>query len=451
LKVPSKSWFHALLLGSSLVVAAGLAASAPAASAAPQARATAWSYARALPGIPGLSPLGTLVPTPGDSSGLYAVYCVSAGDCWAVGTYDKGSGNTGATLNQALHWNGHKWSAVTVPNPSEGGLKVNVLNGVRCTSSSNCWAVGYYYKTGKPLSETLRWNGFHWTQVAAPSPGSMADFGFSVLFSVTCVSASSCWAAGEYGHFGGNSEVVRNLILHWNGSKWTTASVPNPAGTALGNANEISAVRCASPASCWAAGTYGRVGNPSQFRNEVLHWNGSKWGMVSVPSPGGSASDHVNYLYGVACTSVGNCWAAGTYGVLGTPNTYQNQVLHWNGHHWSLVSTPQPDGSGAGASNVLGDVTCPSAVNCWAVGDYGSIDSTGAGVVLNQALHWNGHHWSLVSTPDPAGLSDGNSDQLTAVRCATVHDCWAVGNAQSVAKAQVNEALHWNGSTWSAG
>ena len=72
-------------------------------------------------------------------------------------------------------------------------------------------------------------------------------------------------------------------------------------------------------------------------------------------------------------------------------------------------------------------------------------------MVLNQVLHWNGHHWSLVTTPDPAGLSDGDSDQLFGVRCAAASNCWAVGNEQPVDKIQVNEALHWNGSKWSVG
>jgi hypothetical protein len=445
-----------LLLGSSLVAVAGLAGSGPAAKAVtPQAHANPLGMVR---GVPGPSPLGALVPVPGTSSGLSEVFCVSAANCWAVGEYAKVSGTSAATLNEALHWNGHTWSAVAVPSPGStgpGAGNVSLLTGVRCTSSTNCWAVGYYLKSGAELNEALRWNGHHWSQVATPNPGgtsSSSNFHFSILSSVTCVSASNCWAAGEYGRVvGGIAEVMRNEVLHWNGSKWATASVPDPAGTALGNANTLYAVRCASAASCWAVGTLGTVGNPSQFRNEVLHWNGSKWGVITVPSPGGTASSHVSYLYGVACTSVSNCWAVGTYGKVGTPNTYQNQALHWNGHHWSLVFTPQPDGTGAGAANSLEDVTCPTAVNCWAVGNYGSIDSTGAGMILNQALHWNGHHWSLVSTPDPAGLADSNSDRLYGVRCAAVRDCWAVGDAQTFGKARVNQALHWNGGKWSAG
>jgi hypothetical protein len=409
-------------------------------------------------GVPDPSRLGALVPVPGTSSGLSGVFCVSASNCWAVGEYEKGNGSTGMTLNQVLHWNGHKWSAVTVPNPGSTGSgagNVSVLNGVRCTSSSNCWAVGYYLKSGGELNEALHWNGHQWSQWATPNPGGSGGssvYHFSLLSSVTCVSASSCWAAGDYGHIvGGISEVLRNQVLHWNGSKWAKVPVPDPAGTALGNANLLYGVRCASPASCWAVGTFGTVGNPSQLNNQVLHWNGSKWGMVTVPSPGGSASDHVSYLFGAACTSVGNCWVVGSYGIQSTQDTFKNQAFHWDGHHWSLVPTPQPDGSGAGASNLLEDVTCPTAVNCWAVGNYGSIDSTGAGMILNQALHWNGHHWSLVSTPDPAGLADSNSDRLYGVRCATALNCWAVGNAQTFGKAQVNEALHWNGSKWSTG
>lgn len=35
--------------------------------------------------------------------------CQSATNCWAVGSYVPPGGDTLATLNQALHWDGGKW------------------------------------------------------------------------------------------------------------------------------------------------------------------------------------------------------------------------------------------------------------------------------------------------------------------------------------------------------
>jgi hypothetical protein len=49
------------------------------------------------------------VPEPGTDSELAGVSCASAKNCWAVGDYQS---SAGAGLNQALHWNGRKWSQV---------------------------------------------------------------------------------------------------------------------------------------------------------------------------------------------------------------------------------------------------------------------------------------------------------------------------------------------------
>ena len=50
------------------------------------------------------------------------------------------SGNDAKALTE--QYNGTSWSIVTSANP--GTNQNNILTGVMCTSSSNCWAVGYY-------------------------------------------------------------------------------------------------------------------------------------------------------------------------------------------------------------------------------------------------------------------------------------------------------------------
>jgi hypothetical protein len=69
---------------------------------------------------------------------------------------------------------------------------------------------------------------------------------------------------------------------------------------------------------------------------------------------------------------------------------------------------------------------------------------------LNEALHWNGTHWSLASTPDPAGNSDDDHSTLYGVRCTSRTSCWAVGQAQPSGESDRSQLLHWNGARWSA-
>jgi hypothetical protein len=70
---------------------------------------------------------------------------------------------------------------------------------------------------------------------------------------------------------------------------------------------------------------------------------------------------------------------------------------------------------------------------------------------LNLAVHWNGRAWSLVTTPDPGGFDVNGFNELVAVRCTSAINCWAVGEAGSLTTSLVGEALHWDGGIWSAG
>jgi hypothetical protein len=281
-----------------------------------------------------------------------------------------------------------------------------------------------------------------------PEPGGTTSSSVNELFDVWCTGASNCWAAGDYGSFSGPDETVFNQALRWNGTKWSKVSTPDPGGTTGNDTSVLKSVRCTSAGNCWAAGSYSAA-SPGTFVNEALHWNGTSWSLISTPDPGGTATGDFSHLAGLSCTSASDCWAAGSYGSEGTQFTSLNQILYWNGGQWSQVTTPNPDGTGAGASNLLAGVACTSASNCWAVGDYGSI-SGGAGAVLNEALGWNGTNWSLATTPDPAGTGNGETNMLNAVRCASASSCWAAGT-QIPGQYNLNEALQWNGSNWSTG
>ena len=100
---------------------------------------------------------GELAPEPGNAAGLLGVFCTSAARCWTVGNFER----NGAWLNEAMRWDGHRWSQVAAPSP--GGTAsgdFSELLGVRCTASANCWAVGSYDQHGarstRPCTGTAR-------------------------------------------------------------------------------------------------------------------------------------------------------------------------------------------------------------------------------------------------------------------------------------------------------
>jgi hypothetical protein len=387
---------------------------------------------------------GALAPQPGSAAGLEGVSCPSAASCWAVGYFER----NGAWLNETLRWNGHHWSRVAAPSP--GGTAsgdTSELFGVRCTAVKNCWAVGSYERHEAQLDEAIHWNGKKWSLIATPIPAGTLPGDFNELFDIACTAPDSCWAAGEYGPDKAKGEVKENQALHWNGKTWTLVATPNPGESATDGVSALSVIRCASAGNCWAVGNYGSIAPGGALFNEALHWNGKKWSLAAVPEPQ-KGSGAFNVLEGLACTSAANCWATGSDGYDGSSALTVNQVLHWNGHKWSEVSAPQPDGTGDFASNVLVGVTCSSPDSCWAVGYVGNLDLIAP--VSNEALHWNGTHWSKIPTPDPGGSAEEDHSFLYGIRCTARANCWAAGRAQPSGKGGRNQLLHWNGTKWSA-
>ncbi len=378
------------------------------------------------------------------------VSCTSADNCWAVGHDTTKLGNLNQVLHWTGKKWFHV--AVPTPAGTGRGDN-NELFAVRCTLASDCWAVGDSERSHSvDLDVALHWNGQKWRQVDTPAPGGRRSGDFNDLDDVSCTSAASCWAVGVYGVdsvTGPSFEIGHSQVLHWNGTKWVVVPAPSPAGTAKNHSSSLDSVRCTAPADCWAAGAFGEFGKDFTMRNEMLHWNGKKWAKVIVPDPAGTTTGVVNELLGLSYTASANCWAAGFYANLdGGPTAPAgfDQLLHWNGRKWRLVSAPNPAGTGAGALSELHGVTCSAASNCWAVGQASNVG--GERVTLNASLHWNGVKWSVVSTPSPAGSGNGDVSILNSVRCTAAANCWAVGLEEPDGQSQGNETLHWTGKKW---
>lgn len=336
------------------------------------------------------------------------VTCVSALDCWAVGYYRAD------TAYQAVmeHWDGSSWSIV--PSPDTSAAQDDFVHSVACASSSDCWAVGFSWSRTASAYQPLilRWDGTAWSVVASPND-TVATNGF--LFDVTCVAASRCWAVGRHqiGLLGGGFGPSRTLIKGWDGSSWTTVTSPN---TSPAHGNTLAAVSCTSASDCWTVGYHS---NGTANQTLTARWDGSSWEIIASPST--SVVEH-NFLNGVTCLSVSDCWAVGV--IDGGVN--QSLILRWDGDSWMLVPSPNTD---PGLANVLFGVACQSASRCWAVGYHK------AGNPLQTLMQsWDGSTWSLASSPNS---SPGQTNTLRAVTCVSASECWTVGNyynAQSISR-----------------
>jgi hypothetical protein len=214
-------------------------------------------------------------------------------------------------------------------------------------------------------------------------------------------------------------------------SSWSW-SVAQKANIGQGASNSLTAVACAGGA-CFAVGhatgTSGRV----QTLVDVL--DGKAWS--PAPSPAGAAGTD-DYLQGVACPSRRDCWAVGWYSVgpAVTASIIHTLIEHFDGRAWSVVSSP---GSPPGEQEQLEAVTCPTALDCWAVGNVSgtSGQNQATGTLIE---HYAGRSWSVVPSPSATSVQallahlrpesfGAPIFQLTGVACATASDCWAVGQS----------------------
>ncbi len=162
-------------------------------------------------------------PDPGGTARnnfLNGVTATSAGNAWAVGRYFNGT----AYRTLILHWNGTAWKQVASPNAGSPADN-QVLASVTATSAGNGWAVGSYNIGAIAQTLILHWNGTAWKKVASPDPGGPSHSHF--LFGVAATSAGNAWAVGGYVKTG----PEQTLILHWNGTAWKAVASPDPGGS----------------------------------------------------------------------------------------------------------------------------------------------------------------------------------------------------------------------------
>ena len=161
-------------------------------------------------------------------------------------------------------WNGNAW----VRESSPALPSLSFLEGVACADAQECWAVGYYYAGTQYFnpedadSIIERWDGSSWTMVSAPTG--------TELSGVTCASAASCWAVGNTDPTASGG-LTQPLIEHWDGASWSAVSSPSEPDDALDT------VTCVTATDCWAGGSSGNIYDPSDPGGLIEGWNGAVW------------------------------------------------------------------------------------------------------------------------------------------------------------------------------
>jgi hypothetical protein len=323
-------------------------------------------------------------PNPDVGGTLAGVSADSRANAWAVGNY---STSTAPYVPFIAHWNGTEWR--TVPSPNPGLADGTSLHGVSALSPTDAWAVGNDTPSpGTAGAVILHWDGTSWRQVRSPRADDPE------LFAVSAVSATDAWAVGIY-----SSSKVNTFIAHWNGTRWIQVPSPSPGSGAI-----LNAVSARSATDAWAVGYYATTAS-SKLRPLTLHWNGTRWTEVSSPNPVHATGD--TGLLGVSTISPDDAWAAG-YSGSADGATF---LLHWNGIRWARVCTPNPPkpGSGEKLGTVLSGVSAGSAADVMVTGWYVVIDKADDTFFTAFALRWNGRSWTQLPESTPGGQLYGTS------------------------------------------
>ena len=202
---------------------------------------------------------------------LTGVSCLSRRWCMAVGTYYDASG----AVPFAETWKGNTLTFGSMPQPT--GSTGESLAGVSCTATNACAAVGSYTDAnGDVIPVAEGWNGTNWSAQTVPNLSPMTT-NYSVLRGVSCVSATSCSAGGEYD----DSDGPLVLAVSWDGSAWNV----DPTGFQEGS---LAGVSCATSTSCTGAGVFAQDFFSPASSNPVAASGspGGTWGALFAAAAG---------------------------------------------------------------------------------------------------------------------------------------------------------------------
>jgi hypothetical protein len=326
--------------------------------------------------VPGTAALDTGSP----GAAVVSVSCPAAGDCTAGGYYSDSAGHEQAFV---VSETGGIWGAAAeVP----GSAALNAagyaqINSVSCPAVGDCSAGGYYATSstdGIPVVQALvvsETGGIWGKAKKVPGTGTLNHGGYATINSVSCASAGNCSAGGEYTD---STPATQAFVVNETGGIWgTAAEVPGIAALNQRKLAQINSVSCAAPGDCSAGGFY----QDASFNNQafVVNQTGGTWGTAEeVPgtaalntgTPGAATAS-------VSCApaAVGSCSAGGYYS--NASNIQQAFVVSETGGTWGTAEeVPGTAALNAGTKGAAtASVSCTSAVNCTAGGQYTNANS----------------------------------------------------------------------------
>ena len=349
--------------------------------------ASSWMAVRA--------PLPVGVPSDRDSDLTY-VTCTSDNTCAGAGTYSDTPGDDQGFL---LWGSGRSWTAVRAPLPSDAAAvgtsgRTVSISAIDCPSAHRCVALGSYTdKAGYPRGMLLTGAGTRWAAHSVPIPAGVFAPYDTAVNAIVCPSPVRCVITGSY------TDVYKYphaTLITGAGAAWHATEAPLPTGAIAADPSDIGAIACPSASTCVASGGY--VDRHGYIQSMLVSSSPSSSSATEVVMPAGTqtakladvASGFIGSdLSTVACSSIGECLAAGSYGTA-------------SGHDRALLATP-----------LSGPHTWPDLYiqTAFTIGLY-TYPGFPVSIGLDNHSFISGIHWRTVS-----------SDAATATGTLTTDDC----------------------------
>lgn len=247
----------------------------------------------AAPGVTATDPL----------AGLSQVSCSSAGNCTAGGTYMDTSSDFQTML---VTESAGSWGTAVSPMLPVGEV-TSTLYSLSCSSPGNCAAVGFYTDAmgGQPM--LLDESSGSW---AAAAPGLPAGGKSASLDAVSCPADGACVAAGAYVDASNHSQA---LILAQSAGTWQTGlEAALPANAGANPQAGFGGISCTSAGSCVAVGEY--YDGSGERDGLMAGESAGVWRTgVELTAPAGVTSPFGVVLRSVSCASAGDCAASGSF------------------------------------------------------------------------------------------------------------------------------------------
>ena len=291
-------------------IVAGVALQAVAASAAisPAAAGSGWRVPITVGPLHGVTSVSNLAAT-------------GRSDAWSTwNVCSPCGGQNQTTVFQVDRWNGSAWR--TVPIPQRLARYGSDSVGFGASSSHDAWL----FDARPLLGRALHWNGSHWAVRDIPTWVVRSNLSGTIDLGVADFGSAGMWVFSEGRESFQPIVSVAARLVHNHWSKVRLPGVPS----------EISAV---SPTDMWSLAVPQRpVSSTRQF---LMHWNGRRWSTLSVPKPVTIPPNSVEFVRDLVAAGPRDVWLQRDIetGSQGARTLY---LLHWDGKSWHRVSLGKP-------------------------------------------------------------------------------------------------------------